>query len=421
MLPCCVYVCVLLLQSKKGEGGRFRLEVWFKTDDSHACGAVCASLSQSLSETTPGFGLREFTAPSGTRSRPGWFTTGPELQPFVEDALGVAVGGIERLRSGFLNSAFAVHLASAPTPDRTGGVVCREGSDLVFRLPGRNPAHIPTEVAVTTFVSTRCQLPVPGILSSSTGNDSTLPYIFCTRIPGVPLSTIWRAQAPAMRFKYLEQLVRMVLVLRQQAFPTIGALNEGMSVVPVAAASAGVDASSLSGSDPLVTYYQSALTERIQKLVAHPRAQLFAPILAKLTAFRDVEVPALCAGYFGGFSLGHTRLRLKYILVDPSTSLVTGVLGWEHAASVCDEDGVSAVAHLAESGEEVEYVASVVKAARVAALPGIENREMVRRVLSLCDKAIEFQTWYTMKAPIADAFLKAAVSELSVLLSTAVA
>ena len=42
----------------------------------------------------------------------------------------------------------------------------------------------------------------------------------------------------------------------------------------------------------------------------------FAPVRARVAAFRDTVVPALTAGYRGGFVLSHMDLYPKNVLVD---------------------------------------------------------------------------------------------------------
>lgn len=338
--------------------------------------------------------------------------SGPDLEPIVEELLGVQVGGLERLQSSFVNAAFAVHLATSPPVARTSGVVCPGGSDLVLRLVRRAPARIPAEVAVTRAARAQSPLPVPVVLSWGVAAEGgpAISYILATRLPGVPLSSLWKSLTPALRHTYLEQLVAMAVQLRTRApAATLGAYDDKMAVVPAAGP----------GEDPLVSYYQSRITTVLQRMAAHPRAKVLAPLLPKLIEFKDVAVPTLASGYFGGFSLGHTRLRLRHVLVDPSRSLVTGVLGWEHGAAVCDEDGVDAIAGLCDTAADAEFVASAARAAGVANLPGFEGRGTVRRVLALCDKVVEGGAWYAMKAPAAEEFVDAAMAALDTLLDYA--
>lgn len=330
----------------------------------------------------------------------------PDVRLFVEEALGVEVGGVEGLLCGLQHMAYVVHLAAAPAPERTGGVACGAGTDLVFSVDWHQARP---RAGLLSTLAPRLPVAVPtlvasGVFGESRDGESPPPwYTLVTRAPGVPLSSVWASCPPPHRLSYLRQLLAITRRMAEVKYSAPGALND--------AGDLDVSGSPVHAPGGLAAVYRADVTARMRRLGAHPRAALFAAIGPLLERFRDTALPALCDGYTGGFSLCHPRLRLRHVLVDPSTATVTGLLGLHHAQSRCDGDGPAAVLALADTDAD----AAALQAELGGAAP--DPMDTVRRVLALCDRCAEFRTWYAMKAPAAEQFLADSVVALGELLA----
>jgi hypothetical protein len=126
-ITCCRRVdgCIAS-QSKRGEAGRFRFELWLRSDDAAECDDLARVFSDMLREEVSGWQL-DFTSPPSQGVR---YLKTSTVDSIIADTLGRSVEKASRLRGGVSNSVYLVRLgpairtaAAAPTTLHENGFV----------------------------------------------------------------------------------------------------------------------------------------------------------------------------------------------------------------------------------------------------------------------------------------------------------
>ena len=394
------------LQSKTSAGGRFRLELWFKSGNESECAAVAKRISDVLSANTPAFGLSfaPHTEVSAS-AKVDALHANVDISVLVAEKLGGEVRHVRREPSGFNEAVYVVRVVGG-----TGGAAGVE-REVVLRVAAVDAGSIAVETAVIDRLAAT-GIPVPTILASG---SAPVPFVIYTRAPGEPLSLLWPTLSFDERKTVFTQLLAFGDELSKITFPAIGTLDAALAFKPdefaarsVAVASAGGEATD---ANPVTGYYQRCFDEKYRTLQNDVRqGDLTTLNLSKLTAFFERDAPTLCAGYTGKFSVVFSSLRLRDVLIDRLTAKVTLVSGWGKVRVLPSEDNVAAVMALADTQEELSFIATASTTA--AASTGFAGRQNVRRLLTLCDRIIEHRVWSSAKATRQEEMLKAASGEL---------
>ncbi len=118
---------------------------------------------------------------------------------------------IERMNGGTYNRVIGIRVDNYST---------KEPKQLILRVPRANMAglsYIEREVAIMRFVRQKTALPVAEIISFDPTNNNPLDsgYVVQSRLPGVPLHTVWDDFTHGQRCNVAKEVGKIILALQE--------------------------------------------------------------------------------------------------------------------------------------------------------------------------------------------------------------